>query len=356
MRRHTEIVKELTKGARASNLLPTVSTTLRQPPPTRSLLAAWWLAALFLLILLAASACAGGRSRLQRTVVLVTDAGCEVDDQWALAHLLLLNEAGRIDLAGVVTTHAPSLAPPAAQSSAAAAREIVDLVAPREPPPVIAGSSEPLSEPGKPRESRGADFIAALSRNFTSERRLTVLSIGAATEIASALLLDPSAAERIEIVAMGFEGWPQGGDPWNVKNDPLAFRTLLAADVPLAIGDAEVTKRHLTVDEESARRLIGSGGTARERLREILRGWLDREGDLCRKVTGRRAWPIWDLVVVAHLLGLTQDESRPRPRLRDDLTFDIENPQGLVRWITVIDERKLWRDLHAGLSRASNRR
>ncbi len=308
------------------------------------------------LLLLGASACAAGPSRAPRTVVLVTDAGCEVDDQWALAHLLLLSEAGRIDLAGIVTTHAPSLNPPAAQSSATAAREIVALVTPREPPPVIAGSSEPLAEPGKPRESRGADFIVALSRNFTPQRRLTVLSIGAATEIASALLLDPSAAQRMEVVAMGFDGWPRGGDPWNVKNDLLAFRTILAADVPLVIGDAEVTRRHLTVDEESARRLIGIGGATRERLHELLRGWLDREGDLCRKVTGRRAWPIWDLVVVAHLLGLTQDEARPRPRLRDDLTFDLEKPPGHVRWITAIDDRRLWRDFHAGLSRASNQR
>ncbi len=45
-----------------------------------------------------------------------------------------------------------------------------------------------------------------------SDDRLAVLAIGAATDLASALLLDPTITERLEIVAMGFDGWPGGND------------------------------------------------------------------------------------------------------------------------------------------------
>src|SRR5262245_31635008 len=71
-----------------------------------------------------------------RAVRLTTDIGTEVDDQWVLAHLLLAADEGAIDLLGVVTTHAPNLKPPAAETSAAAAREVIGLIEPRRPPPV----------------------------------------------------------------------------------------------------------------------------------------------------------------------------------------------------------------------------
>ena len=58
-------------------------------------------------------------------------------------------------------------------------------------------------------------------------------------------------------------------------------------------------------------------------------------------------WPIWDEVTTAYLLGLAKAETRPRPRLRDDLSFDLDNPRGTIDWITTIDEGKLWSDLHA---------
>jgi hypothetical protein len=51
----------------------------------------------------------------RRPVVLTTDIGTEVDDQWALAHLAL---SADLDLKGIVTTHAPNLAAPAAETSA----------------------------------------------------------------------------------------------------------------------------------------------------------------------------------------------------------------------------------------------
>ena len=52
-------------------------------------------------------------------------------------------------------------------------------------------------------------------------------------------------------------------------------------------------------------------------------------------------------MTTAFLLGMAKAESRPRPRLRDDLTFDLDHPKGTIDWITSIDEGKLWPDLVA---------
>jgi inosine-uridine nucleoside N-ribohydrolase len=295
--------------------------------------------------------CAAPAALPPRPVILTTDAGCEVDDQWALAHLLLLHDEGAIDLLGIVTTHAPNLKPPAAETSAAVAREVIAVLKPRSPPPVVAGGSVPLESIERPRHNPGAETIVEASRMFGPERRLTVIAIGAATDVASALLLDPRTAERVEVVAMGFEGWPRGGDPWNVKNDSLAYRVLLASGVPLVIGAADVCVRHLTLDEEAAREKTTAGGSAGDYLQGLLRGWLEHETELCRQYTGRRAWPIWDMVTVAYVLGLAPAEERPRPRLLADLTFDLENDQGKLRWVTGVDEEGLWDDFSARLRR-----
>jgi hypothetical protein len=79
-------------------------------------------------------------------------------------------------------------------------------------------------------------------------------------------------------------------------------------------------------------------------LLSILEGYLDRNPEEARSVTGRPdAWPVWDLIAVAHLLGLTQTETHPRPRLRDDMTFDHAGQgMGEIQWITALEEGRLW--------------
>ena len=178
----------------------------------------------------------------RRPVVLITDIGVEVDDHWTMAHLALAPE---IELKGVVTTHAPNLAAPAAETSASYARELAAKLPAKFRPTIIAGSSKPLASPGKPLPNSGVDFLIDQAKGRTRDSRLTVVVIGAATDAASALLTDPTWADRVMIVAMGFNGYPSGGDPWNVKNDPIAWRTLLESRVPIVVGDVEITKRLL---------------------------------------------------------------------------------------------------------------
>ena len=89
-----------------------------------------------------------------RPVVVTTDCGAEVDDQWALAHLALSPE---IALKAVVTTHAPSLKPPAAASSAKAAREVFTRMKIAEPPPIVMlkpAQSPSVTQPHTPEMQR----------------------------------------------------------------------------------------------------------------------------------------------------------------------------------------------------------
>lgn len=68
----------------------------------------------------------------RRAVVLTTDCGADMDDQWTLAQLALAPE---LELRGVVTTHAPSLAAPAADTAARVSNEVFDHLPLKTRPP-----------------------------------------------------------------------------------------------------------------------------------------------------------------------------------------------------------------------------
>lgn len=278
-------------------------------------------------------------------VVLVTDCGTEMDDQWALSHLAL---SPRVDLLGVVTTHAVNLPEPRAESSAKAARGVLSQFSLKSPPPVVAGSSVPLADVRTPRAGAGADFIIKASRPFTGAKRLRLLVIGAATEAASALLKDPTLASRVEIVGMGFKNWPEGGNEFNIKNDIRAWQVILDSEAPVTVGDAAVCIKDLVVNAAKAEALLGGRGKPGRFLADLLINQVKASPEGVASVTGdRTAWPVWDEVTIAHVLGMTRSEVRPRPRLGDDFKFVIpEKPGGrTVRWITSVDSDALWGDL-----------
>jgi inosine-uridine nucleoside N-ribohydrolase len=301
------------------------------------------------------------RSKQRRPVVLTTDCGAEMDDQWALAHLALSTEA--FDLRGIVTTHTGKFSKrdvPAAEYSARVAQEVLERLPIVSRPPVFAGSSVPLKDKKIPLRNTGVDFILKESRGHSRDRRLIVLVIGAATDVASALIADPTLAERIEIVAMAFEAWPKGDDPFNVLNDIKAWQILLESPVPIVVGDVSVSKKHLRMTRERAKELFGQAGAPGRYLTELLVNWLDRQGDLAEKVGDRNSWPVWDEVTVAYLLGLAKGETYPRPRMRDDMTFEhvpaAKGTASTITWVTSVDAEKLWADFVRKLDARSKER
>ena len=272
-------------------------------------------------------------------VVVSSDCGCEMDDQWAIALLAL---SPSVDLRAVISAHAPGLN---SETSAGRAREVIDLLAIKRKPVVVAGSPGPIADRKTPRRGPGVDRLLAESKGFTRERPLTIVMIGPATDVASALLVDPALADRAVVVAMAFEGWPVGGDPFNVKNDVAAWQVVIDSPIPLTVADCAVTLRHLTLSRADAKARFGGLGPAADALVAIQSKWLDRSPDLVRKTTGSPdAWPVFDVGAAAVPLVFATVEQRPRPRLRDDRTFDHAHPKGTIGWVTAIEGDRIWAD------------
>ena len=291
-----------------------------------------------------------GESELRRPVVILTDCGCCYDDEWAIAHLLLAKDV--VDVRGILTSHAPDLASPAAERSAEAVRRLVEKLGVEPAPVVVVGASERLVDRATPRPSAASKWLLEQSKSFDAKHRLTLALLGPATDLASALLIDPSLSDRVEVVATAFQRWPEGGDSYNVKNDPAAWRVLLESRTPLTIVDQTLTTRRLALSRDDLRerfgRTCGEGGRA---LVHLSTGWLDRNPALAKKLSGSSdALAIWDEGAAATILGFSKIERRPRPRLREDLSFAVETTQEKIGWVVAIDSERTWLDLRRRLA------
>ena len=274
-------------------------------------------------------------------VVLSTDVGNEIDDQWAITYLLL---QPRFEVLGVMSVHAPSISAPAGQTSY---RILVDVVENRlamsTHPPLVEGGSLPMQDAKTPRTSPAVRFLIETSRRFTRDNRLTVLMIGAATDVASAILTDPTIVDRVRVVQMGFPD-EKGGEEFNIANDVHAVQAILDSKVPLVIGPGNVCRASLSLSLDQARAMLATRGAIGAWLWEEYQAWYYRAVKPLRVDDFSKPWVIWDDIALAYVLGMTRQHTLPRPSMRDDMTFAQVNTDQTITWITDVDEERMWAD------------
>jgi len=296
---------------------------------------------LLMIVLAGANASPAKQSVSRVPIVLSTDVGNEIDDQWAIAYLLL---QPKFQVLGVMSAQAPTITAPAGYTSY---RILVDVVenrlGMRRHPPLVEGGSEPLESQSAGRRSPAVDFLIKASRPFSREQRLTVLMIGAATDVASAILIDSSIVDRIRVVQMGFTN-EDGGEEFNVANDVHAVQAILNSNVPLVIGPGNVCRASLSLTFDGARKLLSNHGAIGVWLWEEFQAWYFRVVKPMRVNDFSKSWVIWDDITLAYVLGLTTQHVAPRPKMRDNMTFERVQTDRDVTWITDVDEGRLWSD------------
>jgi purine nucleosidase len=279
-------------------------------------------------------------------VLLSTDVGNEIDDQWAITYLLTNPD---FDVQGITSAHAPSLPDPSAHATY---RILVDVVEKQlgmaVHPPLIEGASVPLTDTTTPQPSAALNFILEASKNYSPENRLTILTIGAATDVASALLQDPTVADRIRVVAMGFTDLSKdGGKEYNVENDPRAWQVILQSRVPVVIGAGNVCRANLSLSFQDAATMLSGHGQIGAWLWAEYEDWYFRHVKPLRVNDFSKPWVIWDIITLCYLEGMTEQKDIPRPVLGDDLSFEPGKSQTQITWITKVDSARLWKDFLA---------
>jgi purine nucleosidase len=252
--------------------------------------------------------------------------------QWAIAHAAL---SPRVRTLAVIGNFAPEPHHLDSRETTRCARQALEAVGRLADVPVHEGADHGLPDRATPVRSPGVEHLLRLSAAFSPARRLVVLAFGPATDIASALLLEPTVAERIAVIALAFDEYPEGGDGWNVRNDVAAWQVVLDAEVPVTTASGQVALDELNLTRGEAEAMVGSLGAAGAYLACLHATWLDAFGEAFKDETGGSdRWPVWDKAVVAVVLGLSEQRALPRPALADDGSFAFPNARSRApyRW------------------------
>ena len=170
-------------------------------------------------------------------VALDTDAYNEIDDQFAIAYLLNCGEKVNIrEIYAAPFFNSKSTSPEDGMERSY--DEIIKLLkfAGREEliPVVYRGSRTYLPDENTPVESPAARALVELSKNYTAENPLYVVAIGAITNVASALIMDPGMKDRIVLVWLGGHAlhYPHTRE-FNMYQDVAGARIVFGCGVPL---------------------------------------------------------------------------------------------------------------------------
>ena len=173
--------------------------------------------------------------------------------------------------------------------------------------------------------------------------------------MASALLLDPTLADRVRVVAMAFRDLtPGGASEYNEQNDPEAWRLLLASRTPVVVGTGETCTRYLSLTFDGARTLLRNHGPVADWLWDDYQHWYFAHVKPLRVNDFSKSWVIWDIITLAYLRDLATAVPAPRPILDSNMTFQAPpatgpHPPASFENITAVNTTGLWTSFLAGL-------
>lgn len=294
------------------------------------------------------------RTRLERLrppegkirMVLDTDTYNEIDDQFAVAYAFLSPERLQVEaLYAAPFLNSRSSSP--ADGMEKSYEEILRLLDRLNVSPeglVLKGSPGFLPPSGDPYRSPAALDLVERAMQSPPDDPLYVVAIGAITNVASALLIEPGIRERIVIVWLGGHAlfWPHTRE-FNLKQDVSAARLVFDCGVPLAQIPCMGVVSHLTTTVPELERHVQGRSAIGDYLVETFKGYSD----------DHYAWSkeIWDIAAIAYLLNdaWVPTELVHSPVLTDQMTWSVDRSRHFIRSATHVYRNPIFRDLFTKL-------
>ncbi len=261
------------------------------------------------------------------SMVLDTDTYNEIDDQFCVVYSLLSPESVDVEAVYAAPFHnnRSGGAGDGMERSYEEILRVLDRLG-RSPEGLAhRGSDRWLESVDEPVESAAtADLIErAMTRR---DGPLYVLAIGAITNVASALLLEPRLVERIVVVWLGGQPhyWRSAAE-FNLSGNLLASQVVFDSGVPLVqLPCTHVTEQLRTTVPEMARYVKGKGAIGNY-LFEIFKEYI-ADGYA-------RSKEIWDIISVAWMVdpSWVPTEVVHAPRLTDQTTWSLDKTRHFMR-------------------------
>ena len=287
-----------------------------------------------------------GRVRM----VLDTDTYNEIDDQFAVVHALLSQERLAVEAIYAAPFHNNRSSGPEGgmEKSYDEILRLLDFLDVPTAGFVYRGSTAFLSDAENPVPSEAAtDLVArALATNNTDEP-LYVVAIGAITNVAAAILMEPKIIERIVVVWLGGNPlyWPHTRE-FNLQQDVLSAQIVLDCGVPFVHLPARGVVSHLLTTVAEMERYVQGQGKIGDYLVKIFKDYHSE----------RYAWSkvIWDISATAYLINSSwvPTEIVHSPILTDRMTWSFDNSRHFMRVATGVNRDAIFRDLFQKLQLA----
>ncbi len=286
-------------------------------------------------------------------LVIDADAYNEIDDQFAIAYALRSPE--RLNVRAFYAApflNARVTAP--GEGMEKSYQEILRLLRlAKLTRPVYRGATDYLLDEGTPSPSDAARDLAARAMDYTPERPLYVVALGAITNVASALLLNPLMADRVVVVWLGGNAleWPHNRE-FNIRQDVAAARVVLASGVPLVLLPCFGVVSAFTTTEHELRHWLGGRNALCDYLVENTVTEAERyaKGHVWSRV-------IWDATAVGWLMNedgrLMQDRLMPTPVPEYDHRWRCPADAPLCRYVYQIKRDALFEDMFVRLARGT---
>jgi hypothetical protein len=291
--------------------------------------------------LLAARTNGASRPRM----VLDTDTYNEIDDQFALVHVLLSPDRVGIEAIYAAPFHnARSTGP--GDGMRKSFQEIHRLlgVFGHAGTPVLEGSTEWLTNSKVASLSPAAQDL--IDRAGTGgDDPLYVVAIGAPTNISSALLLAPEIIDRVVVIWLGGNSlyWPTARE-FNLKQDLRASQVLFDSGAALVHVPCFNVADHLSTTRAEIEHYARPAGKVGAFLADRYREYVE-DGAGVSKV-------IWDLAATGWLLNpsWTTSELAQSPILTEGMTWSRDPDRHLMREVIYVRRDAIFGDLFRRLA------
>jgi inosine-uridine nucleoside N-ribohydrolase len=285
------------------------------------------------------------------SAVIDSDTYNEIDDQFAVAYGLRSPEQMDIEAIYAAPFH-NERSTSAGDGMQKSYEEILRIIERLKVPPkgfAFPGSKTFMQAAGKPVDSPAArDLIAKALK--TRNGPLYVITVGAPTNVSSAILMEPKIKDRIVVVWLGGQpfDWPTARE-FNLQQDIHASRVLYDSGVPLVNIPTRNVSEHLR--------------TTVLEIEHFLKGKSPIADYLCSEFVAYAKWKapkqpfawskvIWDISAVAWIVNpeWVPTEVVPSPQLTDDYKYKQVTGRHVVRVATYVDRDRVFTDLFRKLA------
>lgn len=205
-------------------------------------------------------------------------------------------------------------------------------------PPVFKGSTRYLKDTNVPENSPAV--IDLIERALNCSKTLHILSIGAPTNIANALLIEPKIINKIHVVWLGGNSYDwKDNDEFNLMQDVASSRVLF---------DSGVSMTHIPC--------FGVANCMASSVPEMQFYFNNTSeiGNYFSQIAPRCPWigfgsrkVIWDITTVGYALNPEwfSVEFKMAPIINDDLRWSFDNRRHFIQVVKFIERDNLFQDM-----------